>query len=400
MLEIAPQPVPAFPPAEFEDRIERARAAMRSARIDALLISGEPNFRYFTGDVSPSPYQPTRPKFFVLPLAGEPCAIVHEGGHIGLELTTWLKTFRTWPAPRPQDEGVSVVAETLRECATRFGRIGAELGPETRLGFPVADFLRLRDQLSPLQLVDAELPVLRHLRMLKSEAEIAKVRMICQIVSEGYDALTAQLEIGDTEWSACHKLQMEVLRRGASQAPKITGISGHYGYERSNVGPTDRVLGADDLLSIDSGCLYQFYWSDFCRHWAFGGVSDATRRAHEALYRATGIGIAAARPGRTMSEVWHAMAAALEAEGFDTSSNVGRMGHGMGLSMPEPPSIGPGDHTVIEPGMILNIEPSAAYVAEDGRRKVMLHEEDIAVQAEGVEMLTLRAPAEIPVVGR
>jgi Xaa-Pro dipeptidase len=75
------------------------------------------------------------------------------------------------------------------------------------------------------------------------------------------------------------------------------------------------------------------------------------------------------------------------------------MGHGMGLGMPEPPSVNATDHTLIEPGMILNIEPSLApFAPEDSRRKVMLHEENVAVTDEGCELLTWRAPVEIPVI--
>lgn len=398
-IEVTPPPVPSFPPEEFQRRIDGARKAMEAHGIDCLLISAEQNFRYFTGDITPSPFQLTRPRFFALPLTGEPCTIVAQGVDVGLRLTTWLRDIRTWPAPRPEDDGVGLVADALRAFATGRGSIGAELDGESRMGFPVGDFLRLSEMVAPLRFVDAEVPVLRRLRMIKSPAEIANVRRICQIVSAAYEALPALLDVGDTEWTACHKLQMEVLRRGATRTPKVTGISGSHGYERSTVGPTDRVLGPGDLLSIDTGCQYDHYWCDFCRHFSFGPPSDATHRAYGTLYRATDAGLAAVRPGRRMSDVWRAMAAVIERDGFDVSSQVGRMGHGMGLGMPEPPSVNSTDHTLIEPGMILNIEPSLAYVAsEDSRRKVMLHEENIAVTDEGCELLTWRAPVEIPVI--
>jgi Xaa-Pro dipeptidase len=72
----------------------------------------------------------------------------------------------------------------------------------------------------------------------------------------------------------------------------------------------------------------------------------------------------------------------------------------MGIVLPEPPSINETDHTIIEPGMILNIEPGAAYIApEDGGRRIMLHEENVAVTRDGCELLSKRAPREMPVVG-
>jgi Xaa-Pro aminopeptidase len=398
-VDVTPPSVPSFPPEEFRRRIDGARRAMEAHRIACLLITQEQNFRYFTGDITPSPFQLTRPKFFLLPLRGEPCAIVAQGFEVGLRLTTWLTDIRTWPAPRPEDDGVSLVAEALRVFAGERGSVGAELGPESRMGFPVGDFLRVREMVAPLAFVDAEGLVLRRLRMVKSPAEIANVRRVCQAVSAAYEALPRLLQVGDTEWTACHKLGMEILRRGATATPKITGISGAHGYERSSVGPTDRRLGPGDLLSIDTGCQYDYYWCDFCRHYGFASVSGATRRAYDTLYRATDAGLEAVRPGQRVSDVWRAMAQVVQRDGFDVSSKVGRMGHGMGLGMPEPPSINATDDTVIESGMILNIEPSLAYLApEDGRRKIMLHEENIAVTEHGYELLTWRAPAEIPVI--
>ena len=80
---------------------------------------------------------------------------------------------------------------------------------------------------------------------------------------------------------------------------------------------------------------------------------------------------------------------------------LGRMGHGLGLRMCEPPSIAPGDKTVIEPGMILTIEPSMVFQAEvdgESRRYVCVHEENIAVTENGVQLLSRRAPREMPVI--
>ena len=141
-------------------------------------------------------------------------------------MTTWMTDIRTWPAPRPDDDGVTTVADALKSGTSRFARIGAELGPESRLGFPVDDFLKLRELIAPAVFVDAERPLLRQLRMVKSPAEITKVRTICQIVSHGFEALPALLREGDTEWVACRKLELEVMRRGASKTPKLTGIRG------------------------------------------------------------------------------------------------------------------------------------------------------------------------------
>jgi Xaa-Pro dipeptidase len=69
------------------------------------------------------------------------------------------------------------------------------------------------------------------------------------------------------------------------------------------------------------------------------------------------------------------------------------MGHGVGLCLTEPPSITPSDETVLIPGMVLAIEPGLAI--EGG---MLIHEEDIVITQDGCELLTRRAPVELPMV--
>jgi hypothetical protein len=65
----------------------------------------------------------------------------------GFRTRSWVGEVRWWPAPRPADEGVSLLAETIRALLGRAGRVGAEIGPETGLGMPVAEFLALQARL-------------------------------------------------------------------------------------------------------------------------------------------------------------------------------------------------------------------------------------------------------------
>src|SRR4029077_8105320 len=155
---------------EFGSRVEKARALMAEAKIDALLVTSEYNFRYLTGFVSQFWLSPTRPWYFILPLDGEPVAIISEVGVVCFKETSWVTRMETWPSPQPDDEGVSLVAGALSRLRARHGRIGAELGPESRLGIPAADFLAIRDRISPLTFVDGT-GLINRLRTVKSPAE-------------------------------------------------------------------------------------------------------------------------------------------------------------------------------------------------------------------------------------
>ena len=101
-----------FPVGEFEARLSRAQAFLRRDRLDALLVTSPQQVRYFTGFDSQFWESPTRPWYVVVPRDGMPIAVIPEIGASGMH-ATWLRDIRTWAAPNPQDDGVSLLASTL-----------------------------------------------------------------------------------------------------------------------------------------------------------------------------------------------------------------------------------------------------------------------------------------------
>ena len=380
-----------FPQAEFEDRTARAQALMAAREIDALLLTTEPEVRYFSGFRSQFWESPTRPWFLVLPREGRPIAVIPEIGAAGMA-ATWVEDIRTWPAPRPEDDGVSLLAATLAEQATRWGRIGVPLGHQTHLRMPAADYARLIERLGNLEVADAT-DIVRLLRDVKSPAEIDKIRYVCQLTSDAFEALPAAARIGESEREVCRKLQLDMLRRGADATPYLIGASGPGGYDNIIMGPTDRVLEEGDVLIIDTGATFDSYFCDFDRNFAFGQPSEAARRAHRVVYDATEAGIDAARPGATHEDLWTAMWQVLEAGGA-LGETVGRLGHGLGMQLTEGPSNKPGDRSVLEPGMVITIEPGMIFAPG----KLMVHEENIAITDGPAELLSRRAPPEMPMI--
>ena len=94
----------------------------------------------------------------------------------------------------------------------------------------------------------------------------------------------------------------------------------------------------------------------------------------------------------TAEELWREMAKVL---GLDEGSgSVGRLGHGLGMQLTEWPSHMPGDKTKLEEGMVITLEPSLIF----DEKKIMVLEENIVVRDGPAELLTYRAPEEIPII--
>jgi Xaa-Pro aminopeptidase len=381
-----------FETREFEHRTLRAQRLMAESRLDALLLSTEPEVRWFTGFLTQFWESPTRPWFVVVPAAGKPIAVIPAIGATGMA-ATWIDDVRTWPAPVPDDDGLSLLADCLRGLARRHGRIGVPMGHESHVRMPLGDVDRLRERLRGAAFEDAR-ALMRALRELKSEAEIDKIRYVCQLTSLAYEALPRAIGAGMSEREICRTLQRDILARGADTVPYLIGASGPGSYDNIIMGPTDREVAAGDVMIIDTGAAYDGYFCDFDRNWAFGRATDAAKRAHRTCFDATQAGLEAARPGATAADLWAAMWRVLE-DGGARDNDVGRLGHGLGMQLTEGHSNMPGDHTVLRPGMVLTLEPGMSFAPG----QLMVHEEDIAIREDGPQLLTRRGPRELPEIG-
>ena len=111
------------------------------------------------------------------------------------------------------------------------------------------------------------------------------------------------------------------------------------------------------------------------------------------VYDATEAGLARARPGTTCAELFGAMQAVLDAGGA-LANDVGRLGHGLGCQLTEWPSHAAFDHTVLEPGMVITLEPGMTFA----HARLMVHEENVVIREGPPELLSRRAAPELPVL--
>ena len=379
-----------FADEEFENRTLRAQEIMHKYELDGILLTTPQNIRYFTGYDSQFWESPTRPWFVIVPLSGKPIAIVPEIGESEFK-KTWLDEIKTWPSPRPEDEGVSLLKSNLENVKKTFGQIGLELGSEMALRMPISDFLKLKEVVGT-NLVDGS-NAIWDMRMIKTNEELKKIKFVCSIASDAYNVLPSTLSIGNTEREAVNKLKIDILNRGADSIPFMPGISGQGGVPQIVCGPTDRILDNGDILFIDTGSTFDGYFCDFDRNYAFGRVASDVEKVYQILWQATEIGIKTAIPGASTNDIFNAMNKVIQ-DGGTIGNNVGRLGHGLGLQLTEPPSHRLGEKTVIKENMVLTIEPAMEYAPG----KMIVHEENIIIQQDGAELITKRAPKEIPVI--
>jgi Xaa-Pro aminopeptidase len=290
---------------------------------------------------------------------------------------TWVEDIRTWRAPDLEDDGVSLLADTLRDVAGD-GPVGVPMGHETHVRMPLEDYARLG---ASVRLVPDH-GIMRALRMVKSEAEIDKIRTACAVAGRAFDRVGDIAAPGVPLSQVFRRFQMLCLEEGADWVPYLAGGAGPLGYDDVISPASDTPLETGDVLMLDTGLMVDGYFCDYDRNFGIGSVDARCLAGHRRLIEAVEAALAVARPGATAADLFHAMDKVLT--GGAGGSEAGRYGHGLGMQLTEWPSLIPDDHTVLEPGMVLTLEPGVDIA--DGQ--ILVHEENIVIREGAPEKLS------------
>ncbi|MBX2835236.1 MAG: Xaa-Pro peptidase family protein [Gammaproteobacteria bacterium] len=368
---------------------------MQEHEIDVVLLTTEADVRYYSGFHTQFWQSPTRPWFLCIPVSGKPIAVIPSIGKACMQ-NTWLDDIRTWSSPHPTDDGIGLLADTLMEIAGSKGYIGTPMCRETQLRLPLSEFESLKNRTTGCKYVDAGALIIKQ-RQIKSANEIAKIRTVCAMASNAFAELPHHLEVGLTTIEVFRRFKLACLAAGVDDTTYLVGSADQGGYDDIISPPTSHELAEGDVLILDTGCVWDGYFCDFDRNFLIGGRADAQAiaavEAHQIVWDATEVGLTTAKPGISCAELCEAMSAVMRPHQKNNNS-VGRLGHGLGMQLTEPPSLTEFDRCVLEPNMVLTLEPGYSYAPG----KMMVHEENIVITETGAELLTQRAPRDLPIV--
>ncbi len=373
---------------EYASRVKKAQKVLLDRKLQAILLSSEADIRYFTGFMTQFWQSPTRPWFTIILPEGPPIAIIPSIG-IPLMETCYVSRIHSWSSPNKDDDGIGLLLKVLREAVgSKRANIGLLMGQETSFRAPLRDIIKIIAPETQLQIFDITHEI-QHIRMIKSKSEIEKLKVVCSLVSEVFDDLPNWI-LDKTPLSELFRtFKINALNLGVDDVSYLVGASGKGGYFDIIAPPTANKVEKGHIFMLDTGCVWDGYFSDFDRNFALGYASDEAIEAHERLIDATNAAVNSIRPGvtrskdlfLTMSEILYPDEDPLKLK----VNEVGRMGHGLGIQLTEPPSHTSWDETVILPGMVLTVEPSIIYGDE---RYLMVAEENIFVTEKGFEYLS------------
>lgn len=367
----------AFSKGDISKRHERARSMMEARGLDALLVTNEENFQYFTGATGSLAlhYSSTRPAVLVFPLVGEPVAIVGAMIVDTIHMSTYISDARGYTDVLSFP--MNMVVEAINGLGPGVRRVGVELGMEQRMGVPVGDYLQLVGSMPEVNFEDAA-DIFVKLRMVKTPEEVEYMRQAAAITGRARQRLFREIVPGMTERDVVRRLRALILEEGGDRT-SFVHLTADLPVSQTQF-HLDRPLKRGGLLYIDSGAYVRNYTIDYARFATLGPANSEQTRGHSVLLEANRRMTEALRPGLTCAELHEIGAEVIEESGFEVAP-VGRMGHGQGIQLTEPPSVSPDDQTALEEGMIISTEPEVGLN--------LLWEDVHVITADGSEQLTL-----------
>ena len=378
-----------FPKEEYLKRLDNIHKKLENENIDAIVITSPANFRYFSGLDSNFWESPTRPWFLIISKNGKIKALVPSIGLSAIE-STFIKDIEVWQSPNPKDEGTSLLKKIIKTFP-KNSNICFELGMETYLRMSIKEFLKIKKDLQEYNFIDST-NIVWSLRKIKSDLEIKNIEKVCSITSKVFNNLINKISLGMSEREIATIFKKDLINNGVDYIMYLSCASGINGYNQIICNPSEKKIGDGDILIIDTGSTLNGYYCDFDRNFGFGNINQKSLDAYNKLWNATEKTLEIIKPGISCKEVYESLSKNLFSS--NVKSSVGRMGHGFGLQLTEPPSIMIDDNTILEKNMILALEPSI----EIENDLMLVHEENILITQNGNRLLTSRTPKELPVI--
>lgn len=349
-----------------QQRLERLQERLRAEGVDLLLVGPSADLLYLTGFDA---HRSERLNLLIVPVSGRPSLVVPalEAPLIGH--TRSLVDVHTWS----DHEDPGALAGTV---------IGSVNGKHVAVGNQLwsAFLLRLQQHLPGGAWREAA-PLMRPLRMVKDEVEIALMAEVSRLTDEAWEEFISGPPLsGLSEQQALKRLTDLTAKRGIS---KIWGICASGPNAASPHHPTGtRTIQEGDAVIFDWGGERQAYQSDVTRTVFVGEPDDDFSTAYDIVLRANQATLDAVRPGLPLQELDRTARRLISDAGYGDAF-IHRVGHGLGLEVHEEPYLVEGNELPLEAGMVFSDEPG---VYLDGRFGVRI-EDTVVCTSEGGKRL-------------
>lgn len=343
------------------EKIQRLRSSFEKLGIDGMLITSTYNRRYMTN------------------FTGSAGVVL-----ISEEHAQFITDFRYIEQANAQCAGYEIVKHTGSipdEVAEQVKKLGIK-----KLGFE-QDYLTFSAFKTYEKAVQSELvPVsgeIEKLRLIKTDAEIKILKVAADIADAAFKHMVEYIRPGLTEMEVSNELEFFMRKAGAASSSFDTIVASGYRGALPHGVASDKVIEKGDMVTLDYGAYYKGYVSDITRTLAVGEPDIKLKEIYDIVLQAQMRGMDGIKPGMSGKE-----ADALTRD-YITEKGYGEYfghstGHGIGLEVHEGPSLASKSEIILEPGMVVTVEPGI-YIPGLGGVRI---EDDTLITNDHNETLT------------
>jgi len=366
---------------ERRERQEKARQLMETHHLEAILLMEGTSLDYFTGIRW---WGGERMFAMVLPAKGAAffvCPAFEEGRareQISKSADSDKADVRIW---QEDESPYQRIAQGFEDRGIASGRIGIE---ET-VRYVFSEGI---GKAAPLARLTSATPVTAGCRRIKSEHEIALMRLAAKVTLAAYAAAYQALKPGMTNADFLRLVEAAHQQLGF-EGGALVEVGEYAAFPHGSVAP--QVIREGSLVLVDGGCKVEGYSSDITRTFVLGKASDKMKKVFDIVHTAQTTGLKTARPGLECQAVDAAARKVITDAGYgpDYKYFTHRLGHGMGMDGHEWPYLVRGNATRIEANMTFSDEPGIYIRGEFGVRL----EDDMHILDDSAELFTPQSPS-------
>lgn len=345
-----------------QSRVRKLREQLEKSNVQAVLITNAVNRRYLTGFTGSSGYVVITPDRAVL-----------------------LTDFR-YREQAPKEAPDFEVIEHGPDIYASVKEI-LEAGNIERAGFEQEDvsyerYEQLTEKVDRVEWVPLN-RVVSQIRLKKDEEEVNILREACELADRAYEHILAYLKTGTSERDIALELEFFMRKNGAASSSFDTIVASGERSSFPHGTASDRIMQSGELVTLDFGAYYKGYCSDITRTVMIGDPQPKHREIYEIVLEAQMNALQHIKPGMTGREADMLAREIIKEHGYDEYFGHGT-GHGIGMEIHEGPRLSPRSEDILEPGMVVTVEPGI-YIPGFGGVRI---EDDILITETGVELLT------------
>jgi len=345
---------------DFEGRLSRAREEMRARGVDLMYLRRGANLWYLAGIRRRGPEltdHNTYGDYVQGAYIGAEEGFVLVGPRMGgsgwvneAEGKPWVDEVRIIDESETPEK---VLEEVLKGFDVKGGvmvdeRAWAQGGLLIQRNLPESEMSLASDIITPM-------------RMIKDDDEVALMKKAGEITDKVYGEVVKYLKLGLKEEDVAHEVDYQFTKHGSQQNSFVTGVrfrSPKRPWTLFGPRSTSRKLEEGDTISFDFGGVYKGYCSDFGRTVYVGDPPAKVREIHDTVMAAQSAAIERMVDGTITAEGLDRVARGLIEEAGYGDCFGHRLGHGIGVTVHEPPFLYIPDDTVLRTGMTFTVEPS------------------------------------------